>query len=87
MLSNDSPGWVLYTYISFAVAVLMGIGGVYFMPAALWIKGYLCMAMVLLVSTTFSLAKTVRDAHESQKLHHRIDEAKTERLLSDIEAA
>ena len=87
MFTNDSPAWVLYTYVSFALALFMCIGGIYFMPAALWIKGYLCMAMFFLVGTTFTLAKTVRDAHEAQKLHHRIDEAKTERLLTDIEAA
>jgi len=86
-MNHDSPAWVIYTYISFGVALFMNVAGIFFLPAEIWIKAYLCMAAFFLVGTTFTLAKTVRDSHESQKLHNRIDEAKTERLLNDIEAA
>ena len=39
----------------------------------------------LLTGSSFTLAKMLRDRHEAQRLHQRIEEAKTEHLLKTYE--
>ena len=82
--SANTTGWVTYTYASFALAIAMTGFGIWALQADLWVKGYFMMAAVFLTGATFTLAKTVRDEHESKRFANRLDEAKTEKLLMEI---
>jgi hypothetical protein len=42
------------------------------------------MGAVLLTQACLTLAKTLRDVHEDRRLINRLDQAKTEKLLSDV---
>jgi len=81
---SNSAGWVTFTYVSFAVAGAMTALGVWALPADLWVKGYLLMSSVFLCGSTFTLAKTTRDEHEARRFANRLEEAKTEKLLMEI---
>jgi hypothetical protein len=82
-----SNAWVTFTYGSFlGSALLVGVG-VFFLPVDLWVKGYLTMGIVMLVQTCVTLTKTVRDVHESGRLVNRIEDAKAERLLMEVNKA
>ena len=59
--------------------------GIYQLPTELWVKGYMTMGLFFCVGSSFTLAKTVRDNHESRKLINRVTEVKTERMLQDYE--
>ncbi|MEQ8701812.1 MAG: YiaA/YiaB family inner membrane protein [Bauldia litoralis] len=87
MSNHDSPSWILFNWASFAIALLMAVIGIWLVDANVWMKGYLAMSMLLLVNASISLTKTIRDQHEMQKLHNRIDDARTERLLKETELA
>jgi hypothetical protein len=80
-----SGAWVAFSYISFGAAVIMTAGGLYFTQIDPWVKAYFGMASVLLIQACFTLAKTLRDVHEGQKFINRLDQAKTEKLLSNVE--
>ena len=82
-----SGGWVTFTYASFSASAFMVAVGVFFLPLDLWIKGYLAMGIVMLVQSCVTLAKTMRDMHESGKLVNRIEDAKAERLLMEVSKA
>jgi Uncharacterized protein conserved in bacteria len=56
-----------------------------YLPADLWVKGFLLMGLTFTVGSAFSLAKTLRDDYEAQKLINRIHSAKTEKILKDFE--
>jgi hypothetical protein len=43
------------------------------------------MGTLFTIGSTFSLAKTMRDQHEAQKLIHKISNAKTEKMLKEFE--
>ncbi len=43
------------------------------------------MGTIFTVGSCFSLAKTLRDDHEYEKLVNRVSAAKTEQILSDFE--
>ena len=65
--------------------VLSALGGIYFLPIDLWIKGYMLMGVMMLVSSTVTITKTIRDVHEADKLVNKIEDAKTEQLLMRID--
>jgi len=80
----NTAGWVTFTYASFGMACAMAGLGVWALPADLWVKGYLLMSSVFLCGSTFTLAKTTRDEHESRRFANRLEDAKTEKLLMEI---
>jgi len=75
--------WIAFSYASFAMAVLMFVGGLYFLQMDPWVKAYFGMGAVLLIQACFTLAKTLRDVHEGQKFINRLDQAKSDKLLSE----
>ncbi len=79
-----SGSWVALTYASFGASAFMVAAGVFFLPIDIWMKGYLTMGIVMLVQTCVALTKTIRDMHESGKLVNRIEDAKAERLLTEV---
>ncbi len=81
-LERPTSAWVNFSYISFAVSALMVGGGIFALPLDWWIRAYLAMGMGMLVQSCFTLAKTLRDVHEGHRMINRIEEARTERLLS-----
>jgi hypothetical protein len=80
---HHSGAWVLQTQIAFA-ASLGGLSiGIAYLPVGPWPRAFLALAVLFTVSSSFSLAKTLRDQHESRHVLARVDEAKLERLLTE----
>ena len=85
--AQHSSAWITFTYASFIISLAMVAVAVVFLPADIWIKGYLAMGVAMLVQSCTTLTKTMRDVHESARLVNRIEDAKTERLLMEIDRA
>ncbi len=83
----NSKAWIFFCYTSFAIALGTTGLGIWGMEISLAMKAFLAMGLLFTTGSAFTLAKTLRDEHEAQQFHHRIDEAKTERLLREVEAA
>jgi hypothetical protein len=84
---HHSWGWIAFTYASFIVSVAMVALAIVFLPADIAVKGYLAMGVAMLVQSCMILTKTIRDVHEGDRLVNRIEDAKTERLLMEIDRA
>ena len=82
--TKNTSSWVLFTIASFAVSAAMMAGGIFFMEASFAAKGFYAMASIMLVHTSITITKTLRDTEESERLIHKIDEARTEKLLREI---
>jgi hypothetical protein len=82
---QHSPAWITFTYASFTFSVLMVATGILFAPVDVWIKAYFAMAAALLVQSSITVTKTLRDVYEGHRFVNRIEDAKTERLLMEIE--
>jgi hypothetical protein len=78
-----SQGWVIQTWLSFALAVGTTCFGIWFLPVDVWVKAFMGMGLLFSVGSTFSLAKTVRDQHESETLRKRIDDARVSKLIAE----
>ena len=79
----NSPGWVFFVKASFVISVLGMVAGIVCLPADLTVKGFFAMGTLYLIGSTFTLAKTIRDEFESQKLINKIADAKAERILKE----
>lgn len=80
---THSAGWIAQTWITFIVSVLVTGVGVYCLPVDPRVKGFMGMGILFTIGSTFSLAKTVRDQHESEKLVSRIDDARASKYLAE----
>lgn len=81
---KDSDAWKLFTMVSFGVASAMMAGGIYFLEASFAAKGFYAMSAIMLVHTSITITKTLRDSEEAKRLINRVEEAKAERLLMEI---
>jgi len=84
--SRVSSVTAIFNYLNFGVAAVMMAGGIYFMEASFSAKGFYAMAALMLVSATVQITKTVRDNEEAEKLHNKIEDARTERILAEVSA-
>ena len=82
---GDSPAWLSFIWIAFAVSLGLMLVGVYFLPVDWWIKGYLYMGTLFLTASTLTLSKSLRDKHEYERLVNRVKNARTEQVLSKYE--
>jgi hypothetical protein len=61
----DTGSWVMTVWIAFLSAVAMTAWGLFRMTIGDWEKGFMVVSWLFLVSTAFTLAKTVRDKQEA----------------------
>lgn len=83
----NSPYYTVFAAVSFGVAALMMTVGIFNLEASFAAKGFYAMAAIMLVHSSITLSKTLRDADEAKKLHYRLEDAKTEKLLLDTSGA
>lgn len=83
--SQNSKGWIFFSYISFATALGAILIGSWMTEMTLEMKGFITMGTLFLTGSTFTLAKTLRDEHEANRFHNRMDEARTEKLLREVD--
>ncbi|MFK8049946.1 MAG: YiaA/YiaB family inner membrane protein [Halioglobus sp.] len=84
-VSDNSKQWDFFVKASFAVAITSTLLGIYMLPGPLVIKGYFLISALFMVFSTITLSKTVRDSHESQRLHNKISEVRTSKLIQELE--
>ncbi|MFM9697726.1 YiaA/YiaB family inner membrane protein [Streptomyces europaeiscabiei] len=68
---------------SFAVAMAATTVGIYRLDADSWVRAFLAIAVLYLVTSTFTLAKVIRDRQEAGSIVSRVDQARLEKLLAD----
>jgi hypothetical protein len=81
----NTPAFFAQAAISFGVAAIAVGIGITYLPVDRWIRGFLAIGALFLVSSAFTLAKCVRDHQESQQ-GSRMDMARLEWLLAERDA-
>ncbi|HMC67996.1 MAG TPA: YiaA/YiaB family inner membrane protein [Mycobacteriales bacterium] len=69
--------------ISFAVSFSAVLVGVAYLPGDGWMRAFLALSVLYVVTSTFTLAKCVRDQQEQGRVVQRVDEVRLERLLAE----
>ncbi len=65
---KDTAAWILQVWASFILATAGTTVGIIYLPVDIWIKSFMGMGLTFSVGSAFTLAKTIRDNHESEKL-------------------
>jgi len=75
----DTASWVMTVWIAFAAAIALTAWGLWRMNIPGSEKNYMIVSWLFLVSSSFTLAKTLRDAHEVELMErsgHQLAEEK-----------
>ncbi|MFF4751230.1 YiaA/YiaB family inner membrane protein [Streptomyces sp. NPDC002514] len=68
---------------SFAVALAATAAGIYHLRTDGWVRAFLGVAVLYLVTSAFTLAKVIRDRQEAGRIVSRVDQARLEKLLAE----
>ncbi|AJP05558.1 YiaA/B two helix domain protein [Streptomyces cyaneogriseus subsp. noncyanogenus] len=68
---------------SFAVALAATAIGIFNLQADAWVRAFLAVAVLYLVTSAFTLAKVVRDRQEAGQIVSRVEQARLEKLLAE----
>lgn len=80
---KNTSAFYLQSVISFSVSLGAVVVGVAWLPVGAWIRAFLGLAMLYVVTSSFTLAKCIRDGQEQHNVLSRVDEARLERLLKE----
>ena len=80
---RPSTAFYVQSMLSFAISLGALIVGVVSLPVGTWVRGFLAVGVLYVVTSTFTLAKVVRDHQEATSVHGRVDQARLEKLLSE----
>lgn len=78
-----SAAWTVQSWVSFLLSFGVTAAGIWALPVDLWVKGFMAMGLLFTVGSSITLAKTVRDQHESERLTKRIDDARVSKLIAE----
>jgi hypothetical protein len=81
--TKNSTAFYAQSALAFGLALFTMLVAIYYLPADPWPKAFLALGTVFLTTSAFSLAKCVRDAHESQYVVSRLDQARLDRILAE----
>jgi hypothetical protein len=81
--SKNTAAYLLQAAIAFGVSLLGVLGGILFLPLDMCQQLFLAMTVLFLVTSSFTLAKVIRDQEEATTIRVRLDEARMEKLLAE----
>jgi hypothetical protein len=79
---KNTSAFYLQAATSFGVALFTMLAAIYYLPADPWVKAFLALGTMFLTTSTFTLAKCVRDAQEDEMVVRRLDQARLDRALA-----
>jgi hypothetical protein len=63
-LGKDTSAWIMQVWAAFIISTVGTGTGIFFLEGNSWQKAFVSMGYVFSVSSTFTLAKTIRDNQE-----------------------
>ena len=81
--NNNTKSFYNMAWIAFGISFIGMAVGLVYMEADLAMKGFLGMSYLFSLTSCFTLSKVVRDRHEAERFINKVENAKTEKLLSE----
>ena len=81
--TDNTRGFFVQAALSFAVSVSAVLIGIAYLPVDRWIRAFLGLGVLYIVTSSITLAKVVRDRQESEAVVNRVDQARLDKLLTD----
>lgn len=81
--SKNTTAFFAQSAIAFGLALLTMLIGIFYLTGDPWPKAFLLLGTLFLTTSSFTLAKCVRDAQETQYVVSRLDQARVDRILAE----
>jgi hypothetical protein len=79
---TQTTAFYVQAILSFGIALTSMVIGLLYLPAAGWVRAFLALGLLFLVSSTVTLCKVVRDRQELAGVTNRVDQARLDKLLA-----
>jgi hypothetical protein len=80
---RTTTAFFVQSAISFGVSLGVTIIGITYLHESRWIRAFLALGLLYVVTSSFTLAKCVRDRQEEVAVVSRVDQARLDKLLAE----
>jgi hypothetical protein len=80
---KPTAAFMIQAALSFGISVVAMLVGIAYLPVTAWMRGFLALGLLYVVTSSLTLAKTIRDQHETSDIVSRVDQARLEKLLAE----
>jgi hypothetical protein len=80
---RTTTAFYLQSAISFAISLTVTIVGIGYLHDSRWVRAFLALGLLYVVTSAFTLAKCIRDRQEEEAIVSRVDQAKLDKLLAE----
>ena len=81
--ARNTNAFFMQAAVSFGVSLTAVAIAIAYLPAGAWIRAFLGLGLLYVVTSSLTLAKCVRDRQESTAVVKRVDQARLDKLLVD----
>jgi hypothetical protein len=80
---HTTTAFYVQAAISFGVSLAVTVIGICYLAESRWIRAFLALGVLYVVTSSFTLAKCIRDRHEEVSIVSRVDQAKLDKFLAE----
>ena len=80
---HTTTAFYIQAAVSFAVSLTVTVIGIGYLHDSRWVRAFLALGLLYVVTSSFTLAKCIRDRQEETELVSRVDQARLEKLLTE----
>ena len=80
---HTTAAFYLQAVISFGVSLTVTIIGIAYLHESRWVRAFLALGLLYVVTSAFTLAKVIRDRQEEGAIVSRVDQARLDKLLAE----
>jgi hypothetical protein len=80
---RTTTAFFIQSAISFGISAGATIMGIVYLHETGWVRAFLALGVLYTVTSSFTLAKCVRDRQEETAIVSRVDQARLDKLLAE----
>ncbi|MEV6864367.1 YiaA/YiaB family inner membrane protein [Streptosporangium subroseum] len=81
--TTTTTAFYVQAVISFGLSLTALAVGITYLPVTTWVRSFMGLGLLYAVTSTFTLAKCVRDRNEEATVVSRVDQARLDKLLAE----
>ncbi|MGW6502506.1 YiaA/YiaB family inner membrane protein [Nonomuraea angiospora] len=80
---TQTTAYYVQAILSFAVSLSSVVIALVYLPVEGWVRAFLGLGLLYVVTSTVTLCKVVRDRQEQSEVSKRVDQARLDKLLTE----
>ena len=80
---RTTNAFYVQSVISFGVSLSVTVIGIGYLHDTRWVRAFLALGLLYVVTSSFTMAKCIRDRHEEAAIVSRVDQARLDKLLAE----